>query len=228
MAVGKLQSPVVLYLSAVATFSALHVVLFLVGSKYLHNSPICPTCVGLIGIETEWLANHICYLMILPADTFIYLLGSFFYLCSQLLPVPFWSHSPWFLHSSVSFSTVWILILISLSFCVNCTCFRFTLLELGASRFKWKGANCKGFLAQLKEATFFLPPSQPNNFQLIWGQSSADLTLQTSAQLGRLISAKELAFQGMPKAYLLTQAFAFQIVRKTLDLTFTVDLTFKA
>lgn len=186
MAVGKLQSPVVLYLSAVATFSALHVVLFLVGSKYLHNSPICPTCVGLIGIETEWLANHICYLMILPADTFIYLLGSFFYLCSQLLPVPFWSHSPWFLHSSVSFSTVWILILISLSFCVNCTCFRFTLLELGASRFKWKGANCKGFLAQLKEATFFLPeatfflpPSQPNNFQLIWGQSSADINNPT-------------------------------------------------
>lgn len=47
-------------------------------------------------------------------------------------------------------------------------------------------------------------------------------------QLSRLISAKELAFQGMLKAYLLTQAFASPIVRKTLDLTFTVDLTFKA
>ena len=47
-------------------------------------------------------------------------------------------------------------------------------------------------------------------------------------QLGRLISAKELAFQGMLKAYLLTPAFASQIVRKTLELTFVVDLTFKA
>lgn len=124
------QSPVGQHLSAAATFSALQVVLFLVGSKYLHNSSICPACVGLIGIVAEWLANHICYLMKLPADTFIYLLGSFFYLCSQLLLVPFWSYSPWILHSRVSLSTVWILILISLSFCVNCTCFRFNLLEL--------------------------------------------------------------------------------------------------
>lgn len=47
-------------------------------------------------------------------------------------------------------------------------------------------------------------------------------------QLSRLISAKEMAFQGMLKAYLLTQAFASQIIRRALDLTFTVDLTFKA
>jgi len=74
---------------------------------------------------------------------------------------------------------------------------------------------------------FFLPSkavccSCGTNAQL------TEITPLTSMQLSRLISAKKLAFQGMLKVCLLTQAFASQIVRKTPDLTFVVNLTFKA
>ena len=121
--------------AAAATFTRWGA-LFWVDSEDLHHSSICPTCVGLISIAAEWLANHICYLMILSADTFIYLSGSLFYLCSQLLPAPFWSHSTWVLHSCVSLAMAWILILVSLPLCVHCTCWGFTLPELAASSFQ--------------------------------------------------------------------------------------------
>lgn len=82
---------------------------------------------------------------------------------------------------------------------------------------------------QIRNLFFFLLlPSKAVRCWCGTNTQLTEITLLTSVQLGRLISAKERAFRGMLKAYLLTQAFASQIVRKTLDLTFAVDLTFKA
>lgn len=219
------------HLSAVAASSALWVALILLDSKDLQNSSVCPTCVGLISIAAECFTNHNCYLRYCLPDTFMYLQGVlFFYLCLQLLPLSFWSHPTWVLHSSVSLSAAWILILTSLPFCVHCTCFTFTLFEESTFRFQPKGANCKQMLRTSLVSNIFLPFLFSHEICTPHGTSPqlTQITLLTSVPLGRLMPAKEQAFQGMLKAYTFTQAFTSQIFRKTLGLTFTADLTFKA
>lgn len=185
----------------------------------------CSECVGLLSIAAECLANHICYLL-LPADTSIHLPGSLFSLSSQLLPVPFWSRSSFaqLCEPRCGLDPN----LLPVPPCVHCTCWRFAHPDPTASGFWQEGVKYGVFLAQFRQWTsFFFLPSKAAGFAAHGGLTlSWQITPQTSAQLGRFMSAKEPAFLGMLKAQLLSQAFASQIVRKTLDLTFAVGLTF--